>query len=396
MKIKSFFPKLVLAICIASIPLLFGWSHALASPPIETMKKSTARILCKQNSGMSTGSGFVVGKGKHVVTNWHVVDCTASGGKTTVLFQDQKRLAAVVRWRDPLKDLALLELEKKVDNPPVTFATRDMVKDTDTVYALGFPGLADILVEKQSLFKVKSTKGIISAKIRDRNQRAMYQIDAAINGGNSGGPLFNEYGHAIGINTIGVKADKGSGISWAVQVDELIPELKKMDILVKIADQWNFIDFIKTNLALLVGGLLACLLVGLVLISKIKRPGSGTKNGVKKPGGGKPLLLGLSGEYQGTTLELGSDPLVMGRDRGICQLVFSSKEISKRHCRLRFDAAGKTFRIEDAGSTNGTYLSSNGTRINPGQTVILKSGDGFYLSDPSTSFRVTLENVHAT
>ena len=118
--------------------------------------------------------------------------------------------------------------------------------------------------------------------------------------------------------------------------------------------------------------------------------------GIGKPSEKKPVLQCLSGEYQGATLELGGTPLVMGTNRESCHLIFSTREISRRHCSLQFDEAGKTFRLEDTGSTNGTYLSSNGTRINPGQAVILNPDDEFYLSDPSTSFQVTLEDVHAT
>nr|WP_321397078.1 DUF805 domain-containing protein [uncultured Desulfobacter sp.] len=103
----------------------------------------------------------------------------------------------------------------------------------------------------------------------------------------------------------------------------------------------------------------------------------------------KPVLLCVGGEYKDSIIELENGPVIMGRNPTRSNLVFSSMNISNQHCAVDFDADSMTFTIEDIGSSNGTFLE-NGKRIAPGQPVRLKSGDGFYISSPSTFFKVSL------
>lgn len=82
--------------------------RAERTPPIEQMKQSTVRIMCVTKTGGGSGSGFVVGEGKHLVTNWHVADCVEKKGKIAVqLGQLQFVPAQVVRLSLP-KDIAIL------------------------------------------------------------------------------------------------------------------------------------------------------------------------------------------------------------------------------------------------------------------------------------------------
>ena len=212
-------------------------------PPIEQMKKSTVRIICATSTSTGVGSGFVVGAGKHVVTNVHVISCIANKGKITVQTGQLQFVPAKVIQLSERKDLAILETDWKLERPPVTLATDEQVSEGQTVYALGFPPAAQIRSEDVT---VSVTKGIVSARTTSKEGVDQYQTDAAINPGNSGGPLFNEDGHVIGINTakalaaaVVLGADGkatterlpvGEGIGWAVQVDELIPELQKAGV----------------------------------------------------------------------------------------------------------------------------------------------------------------------
>ncbi|MSQ47753.1 MAG: trypsin-like serine protease [Deltaproteobacteria bacterium] len=220
-------------------------SCAERMPPIEEMKKSTVRILCTTRTGVASGSGFVVGEqSRHVVTNLHVVACVAHNGAISVQTGQLQSVAAkVVRLSEP-KDIAILEVDRSLERPAVKLVTSAHVSEAQTVYAVGFPGAADSINQDAT---VSVTKGIISARpIRKDTAVNLYQTDAAINSGNSGGPLFNEDGQVIGINTLKSKsalsiagADGkqramefvvGEGIGWAVQIDELIPELKEAGI----------------------------------------------------------------------------------------------------------------------------------------------------------------------
>ena len=277
---------------------------------------------------------------------------------------------------------------------------------------------------------VKISKGIISAFVKSPEGTGLYQTDAAINPGNSGGPLFNEYGHVVGINTAkaltlvmtmslnanGVpvqtptRVPEGEGIGWAVQSDEIMAELTRLGIPFKKAGQMDKLARLwRSSPETFWAVLGACLLsVSALFLGFTRRGRIVMKDAVtrgkemvsvrhfseKQPAANEkttPLLTGVTGEFQACTLEIGSDPLVMGRDPDLCHLVFSTPGISKRHCVVHFDMAKNHFTLEDTWSSNGTFLES-GEKIPSGEPVILIPGDLFCLSDDSTSFKVQLES----
>lgn len=153
------------------------------------------------------GSGFVVTVDGYIVTSNHVVENAA---EVEVVLNDGQRLAAQVRGRDPKTDLALLKIDAGGELPYVSFGDSDDARPGDWVVAIGNPfGLGGT-----------ATTGIISARGRDI-QAGPYddylQIDAPINRGNSGGPLFDLGGRVIGVNTAIFSPNGGNvGIGFAV------------------------------------------------------------------------------------------------------------------------------------------------------------------------------------
>jgi len=153
------------------------------------------------------GSGFIVDPEGFVVTNNHVVD---GAGEITVILQDGTRYTAMLKGRDPKTDLALLKIEAPEELPYVRFGDSDKAKVGDWVVAVGNPfGLGGSV-----------SAGIISARGRDI-QSGPYddylQIDAPINRGNYGGPLFDASGKVVGVNTAIFSPTGGSvGIGFAV------------------------------------------------------------------------------------------------------------------------------------------------------------------------------------
>ncbi|MBR4126388.1 MAG: Do family serine endopeptidase [Alphaproteobacteria bacterium] len=152
------------------------------------------------------GSGFIYDSDGHVITSAHVVE---SMSVVTVTLNDGTAMEGKVAGRDPKTDLALIKIEAK-DLTPVVVGSSDAAKIGDPVLAVGNPfGLGNTV-----------TSGIISARSRDI-QVGPYddfiQTDAAINRGNSGGPLFNADGEMIGVNTAIFSPSGGSvGIAFAV------------------------------------------------------------------------------------------------------------------------------------------------------------------------------------
>ncbi len=169
----------------------------------------------------SLGSGFVIDGVKGlIVSNNHVID---GADEITVNFKDGTKLKVdKVVGRDPKTDLAVLKVTPKKPLQSVSFGSSDSLEVGDWVLAIGNPfGLGGSV-----------SIGIISAKQRDI-QSGPYdnylQTDAAINKGNSGGPLFNMQGEVIGINTAIISPTGGSiGIGFAVPSDIAVPIIQQL------------------------------------------------------------------------------------------------------------------------------------------------------------------------
>jgi S1-C subfamily serine protease len=159
------------------------------------------------------GSGFILDKAGHILTNFHVVAGANRG--IEVQLSDKRKFAAHVIGTDRTHDLALLQIDAP-NLQPVTLANSSDLNVGQKVFAIGNPfGLAGTM-----------TRGIISAirPIRSESGAPIedaIQTDAAINPGNSGGPLLNSSGEVIGINTMIASngADQSSGIGFAIPIN---------------------------------------------------------------------------------------------------------------------------------------------------------------------------------
>ena len=155
----------------------------------------------------SLGSGFIIDPAGYIVTNNHVID---GADEITVTLTDNTTLKAKLVGKDERVDLALLKVESDKPLRAVPFGDSDGARVGDWVLAIGNPfGLGGSV-----------TAGIVSARGRDIRQGPyddFIQTDAAINRGNSGGPLFNMAGEVIGINTAIYSPSGGSvGIGFSV------------------------------------------------------------------------------------------------------------------------------------------------------------------------------------
>lgn len=180
---------------------------ALRGSPFEQFFKDTYRDGgFDAPKSILLGSGFVYDARGHIVTSAHVVENMT---EVSVTLNDGTVVAGRVRGRDPKTDLAVIRVDVK-SLLPVTVGDSDKAEIGDPVLAVGNPfGLGNTV-----------TAGIVSARSRDI-QVGPYddfiQTDAAINRGNSGGPLFNAAGELIGVNTAIFSPSGGSvGIAFAV------------------------------------------------------------------------------------------------------------------------------------------------------------------------------------
>jgi serine protease Do len=157
----------------------------------------------------SVGSGFIISSDGYLITNAHVVD---GADEVNVKLTDKREFKAKVIGTDKRTDVALLKIEAK-DLPKVTIGDPEKLRVGEWVVAIGKPfGLENTM-----------TAGIVSAKGRDLPQENLVpfiQTDAAVNPGNSGGPLFNLKGEVVGINSLIFSRTGGyMGLSFAIPID---------------------------------------------------------------------------------------------------------------------------------------------------------------------------------
>ena len=193
----------------------------------DTVEPSVVHISVRERGSrggwarMGTGSGWVYDDRGHIVTNSHVVK-----GSTSVMvqFQDGRAVSAKIVGQDPSTDIAVLKVESVDGLFPIKRAPDVALHQGDRVYAFGSP----------FGFKFSMSEGIVSGLGRDPNQIVgsdggftnFIQTDAAVNPGNSGGPLVNVEGRLVGMNVAiatapGLNSNgegQNSGISFAIPV----------------------------------------------------------------------------------------------------------------------------------------------------------------------------------
>ena len=179
-------------------------------------------------AGGATGSGFVLDRQGHVITNNHVVEDAAEGdGPIEIVDQDGNRYKAEVVGRSPVYDLAVLFAEKATKLRPASLGASRILRVGDGVVAIGSPlGLSSTV-----------TAGIVSAldrpvttgdSVDDSSYINAVQTDAAINPGNSGGPLVDLKGQVVGVNSAiattggGFGGESGNiGVGFAIPIEQV-------------------------------------------------------------------------------------------------------------------------------------------------------------------------------
>ncbi|MEL6461730.1 MAG: trypsin-like peptidase domain-containing protein, partial [Cyanobacteria bacterium J06621_15] len=208
-----------------------GYSNsAVAQTPSEQIarsvyKKATQAVVTVKD-GRGHGSGFVVNRDGYIITNAHVVE--GSPSVVTVEFADGRKIPAdVVGFAKGGLDLAALKIHKQKNLPVLTLASDNSAQVGDRVFALGSP----LDPDNKNTF----TQGNITRK----RSNGDIQHDAAIFGGNSGGPLLNTKGQVIGVNKSGIAAEGAffkklnTGMNFAIPASKLrsfIAAAKKGDV----------------------------------------------------------------------------------------------------------------------------------------------------------------------
>jgi S1-C subfamily serine protease len=158
------------------------------------------------------GSGFILDRAGHVLTNFHVI---ADANRIEVKTSDKHTYKATIVGSDKVHDLALLQINAP-NLQPVTLADSSDLVVGQKVYAIGNPFGLNGTMTRGIISSIRSIRGPEGGPIEDA-----IQTDAAINPGNSGGPLLNSRGEVIGINTLIATggAEQSSGIGFAIPIN---------------------------------------------------------------------------------------------------------------------------------------------------------------------------------
>jgi serine protease Do len=175
---------------------------------------TTTNIFGQQSRFASSGTGFVVTADGYIISNNHVVE---DGDKFTVAFLDGKEYDAKVIGTDAQNDIALLKINAK-GLVPVVLGNSDKMEVGEDVCTIGNP-LGELTFSL--------TKGVVSAlgreiRLGDGDALKMFQLDAAVNRGNSGGPVFNSRGEVVGIITAKYSESGIEGLGFAIPINDAI------------------------------------------------------------------------------------------------------------------------------------------------------------------------------
>lgn len=418
-----------------------------------------ATYLDTQNygeAGFGWGTGFFVGKQgedpSYLVTNYHVIEDYVDFGSGELIevalsdtVTDRARCkvrayydsntydeAYIVEYNASM-DVAILRL----DNPTSQRKPIALCSPTDsmvgsTVYAVGYPGLSENMfaesTSKWGLSDMTVTSGSVSRLLTTSGtgQRNI-QIDCDIKHGNSGGPLVNADGAAIGITTWSVtNSGNQESVNYAVNIDEAITLLNRNGVAYEMAGVASQSpedpgtaqpdkseepaapsepvtppvaepEPAKNNTPLIVGGaaVVVVAIAAVALLTRRKKPVpaaqpiSPTGPAVPAIGAvGGLRLQCLSGSFAGRRFPI-EKQVRIGRDPARNDLVYPANApgVSGAHCVVK--AEGGQLWLTDLGSSHGTYL--NGRKLAPNQASPLNVGDRFWLGSENEMFQITVK-----
>ncbi len=422
---------LVLAVLLpGSVAMASNDKKSSDTSVISDAKNGVVRVAAISNGGnsMSTGSAFGVGESgsapEYFITNAHVVlDDNGEVAEKIYILLDNKAIkikedflgnldwtindsrvveCEVVNQKNIslYPDVAVLKADRPISDRtclPLVETSND-VEDASTVYALGFPGLMDNLSNSVGSFEatqtieaevadVSLTSGVVSRKTTSELFQGTDVIvhSATISHGNSGGPLINEKGEVIGINTYSLSEDSAQQ-NISIYIDYAIDVLDDHDIEYEIAGQKGGHDFpLKTILIICIMAVIV--VVALVLILSFRKRGNRYIEEKQAEADSHELRLqGVSGTFEGRRFEIKAT-VTLGRapDNSIAYPT-DVKGVSSHHCAIVRN--GDQLYVKDVGSTYGTFINST-KKLNPNEVVSINIGDRISLGSASETFMIT-------
>ena len=391
------------------------------------------------NVGFGHGTGFFV-TDQYLITNFHVIEdfekygagelvsMNVDGGqisgraKVRAYYDSKDYEEAFVVGYDSIRDIAILRLANSTSKrTPLALRvpTEDMVGTT--VYAVGFPGLADnILADSTSSWGKNDstvTSGTISRLVTQSGtgQRNI-QIDCDIKHGNSGGPLIDADGAVIGVTTWGVNNQDQESINYAVNIEDAIMLLDQYRVNYTMysgsgdisgqpgtgeqslsgSDAQSAAASRKSSagviIAIAIAAVAVCaVVVLLVIVLRKKKPEPVPVPAAPVVPQKIPTVRSCTKINYGDHVSVSGQPVMIGRSSA-CGLRFPNDApgVSGSHCSVQWDGRTGDFIVMDLNSTYGTFLMS-GQKMTPNVPYRMRAGDKFYLADQNNVIALELE-----
>lgn len=353
------------------------------------------------------GSGFAVGeKGQapeYFVTNWHVasvnldeygiyfdsdhvriwimLDNFALSDVTGLPSEATAVECKIVRMAESgYPDYAILKAVRPVKGvTPLAIKDSATMKQGETVVSLGCPQVIDVQSRNFGSDDITSTTGSVARHMvmTTAGNTDVLLHDALISGGNSGGPLIDEKGNVVGLNTYTVKDNYGCAV-YTEYVTEILDEL---------CIPYMKAGFVSSTVTIVAAGAgAAAVLLAVYLILRARKPASSGKVSQNAKGTVPVSPSGFRLQLpDGRIVPIQERKVTLGRDSS-CQIRLpeSYSKVSRRHCTL--ENGGEYLILVDEGSSNGTFI--HGKMVPKGSKVALKPGSAFCLGDSDTRITV--------
>lgn len=421
-----------LVFTVAIVFLFIPVMTANADIDLDLTKESVVRIIADLDNGYSSwGSGFLIGKQgepvQYIITNYHVIE----GANSIYLYRGVDDLIELYTTsiQLPITDIVVLELSEPLYNQKtLTLQDSDAVNVGDSVYCLGFPEASDKMDGSMSgkPEDVTITSGIISKISETATNIPFYQMDATINHGNSGGPLVDENGYVIGVNTFGmldndlyaavtledlIDALNSRGITYEKYSDVVDEEPIETDkatdeVAAPIDEQEQETSSTNDNsgintmtIIIIIGAavlLIIAIILSFVLLSRkrakkshqsLNHPKTVHVTQQQTPKKATGFVMGINGIFKGKNMEVKSKIYFGRNDNCHVQYPSDTKGVSGKHCTLEFD--GQNFYLIDLGSSYGTFLS-DGQKLTPKMRYTLSDGEQFYMASSAELFQINI------
>ncbi len=440
---KKKFAALFLALLLTFSMLPLAGANAEGNQDVLNARDSVVRVYTGSSyvGEEYIGSGICVGKEgepiEYIVSNRHVIldsdgnICDSIYVVLDSLQNFESVIPATVSYFDVSVDFCILKVETPITSRvPITMLSAETVEPTQSVYALGFPAVADDLndigfVLPSRVDDVTVTTGTVTKNHASSEGADFIQIDATINGGNSGGPLVTEEGYCVGINSF--TATRGQTTNGAIYIDYVFDALEGLEVEYLLADENTpnvpvasanpaepnapavRVEPVRSNMLLYVligvAALVVLVVAALIITGRKKRtqqpvqafPGAAgapaaqpfPQPAAQLSSRTVPLITAYSlvgTAFSGSVFPI-KESAVIGRNMESCNIVYAegTPGISSVHCRVALINGNLT--LFDLDSSYGTFLE-NGTKLEANRPYPLQEGESFYLATRENTFTV--------